>query len=261
MGHFRTAVDIVKTYRNPYVVFANRLRIPTKQHCRTLTLRNGLRFKTRSNTQDTSFANEIWVHRTYAPPGFRINENDTVVDIGAHIGLFSVFAATQARTGMVYAFEPLPGNIALLKENLKLNAISNAIPIQMAVGSRSEQRTFYVSSSNTGASSFIPYEDRIEEILARTISLTDLVRLFDLRTIDFLKMDCEGAEYEILFNAPHDVTGKIKRIAMEIHNVDSERNVRTFKAFLEREGFIVTLKMPNLNDTVGILYALRPTAA
>jgi len=257
LAKLKTAIEVAKTYKKPYIVFADRFRILPKSKQHLLEMRNGVRFKARPNTHDARFANEIWIHKAYTPEGFEINPGDTVVDIGGHIALFSIFAARYARQGIVYTFEPVPDNFEFLKQNLQLNSISNVVPIQKAVASESGKRTLYVSQSCTGGSSFVPYKDRPEELPIEALSLPDFIKQYDIRDINFLKMDCEGAEYEILFNCPRDILQAIWKLAMEIHNRDAERNVRTLAAFLEKNGFSVTLKMPHTDDPVGILYAAR----
>ena len=60
-----------------------------------------------------------------------------------------------------------------------------------------------------------------------------------INSIDFLKLDCEGAEYEILFKCPDKILNRIKIISMEYHEIDKKRNKKTLIRFLKSKGFKV----------------------
>lgn len=216
-------------------------------------LRNGILCAIRSRTNDRVIFNQIYLERVYAPPGFEIQEYDLVVDIGAHIGLFSVLAATQAKHGRVYAFEPAPDNFEMLQRNIRLNKISNVIPANQAVSGKSGMRDFILYKGSTAAHSFIFGETKERDIIqVQTVSLDELVRKNKIETIDFLKMDCEGAEYDILFNASPRTLAMIKKIGMEYHE-DDDRSVNELKVFLEKNGFRVNVKSHGDN----MLYAVQ----
>ena len=78
-------------------------------------------------------------------------------------------------------------------------------------------------------------------IEVKSISLKDIFIDNKLNKIDFLKIDCEGAEYKILFNTPKKVLKKIKKIALEYHQMDGF-SVEDLKEFLSNNGFKVILK-------------------
>ncbi|HEY2761917.1 MAG TPA: FkbM family methyltransferase, partial [Pirellulales bacterium] len=77
--------------------------------------------------------NEIFKYRRYERPGFRVDPNDTVVDIGANMGIFALWAARQTPHGKVVAIEPTSA-IDVLRLNIDRARITNIIPIQAAVG-------------------------------------------------------------------------------------------------------------------------------
>ena len=68
---------------------------------------------------------------------FEINVNDTVIDIGAHIGLFSLLVSQLCKTGKILSFEPVRENFDLLVSNLKLNHIEKVLPLNIAVSKNS----------------------------------------------------------------------------------------------------------------------------
>ncbi|MDO8752056.1 MAG: FkbM family methyltransferase, partial [Candidatus Wolfebacteria bacterium] len=90
-------------------------------------------------------------------------------------------------------------------------------------------------------------------IRVETVSLDEIVQKNNIERIDFLKMDCEGAEYGILFNSSPKTIGMIQKISMEYHDMDNERNVNRLKTFLEQNEFTVTIA-PHGDS---MLYAIR----
>lgn len=215
-----------------------------------LELRNEIFLKIRPKTTDRTIFNEIWLRQFYTPKTFEIGESDIVFDLGAHIGLFSVFAATLAKKGRVYSFEPLPDNFELLKDNIRLNNLKNIKPINKAVANESGTREF-ILSDNASGNYFASFRDNKEnKITVQTINLEEFIKGNNINVIDFLKIDCEKAEYEILFNCPLEIFKSIKKISMEHHNVDSSRNANQLKLFLEKMGFGVLINKH-------MLYAMR----
>ena len=135
-----------------------------------------------------------------------VKAGDHVLDIGAHIGLFSTIAAQlTGNTGKVYAFEPAAETQALLKQTIAINHFNNVIePYQEAMGATSGKTTFYVSAvKGDNSNSLVSYkEDR--ELYAMDVdmfSIDDFVKSKKLNSLAFIKIDVEGAEYDALSGA------------------------------------------------------------
>ena len=92
-----------------------------------------LRIKIRVRSTDLMTLTNVWMINEYDIEDFEINVNDTVIDIGAHIGLFSLLVSQRCKTGKILSFEPVRENFDLLVSNLKLNHIENVLPFNMAV--------------------------------------------------------------------------------------------------------------------------------
>jgi FkbM family methyltransferase len=209
---------------------------------RTLTyeLRNGLRIAMRPGTLDAAVFKEVFVHRLYAPRGFEIGPRDVVIDVGAHIGCFSVFAARAASEGRVIAFEPAPANFALLTQNLGLNALRQVEALPLAVSGAAGPRELRLSL-NTGGHSFHAIEsaEPISVVQVTATTLADVVREKQLSRIDLLKMDCEGEEYGILDSCPEELLRRVRRLAMEVHDLDETRNAAQLARRLTARGLDV----------------------
>ena len=64
----------------------------------------------RARTLDRTVLKDVWTKSAYNKEGFEIRQDDTILDIGGHIGAFTVFAATKSTKGKVYTFEPFKDN-------------------------------------------------------------------------------------------------------------------------------------------------------
>jgi len=243
-------IKAIALYKNPFIYLADLFGFRKEQKI-VYELKNGLKFEVRSGTCDRGIIDEIFAYKIYSPSGFEIKENDTVLDIGAQIGVFSVYAAASAKAGRVYSFEPFSENYALLKRNIELNSRGNIEPFQMAVAGTAGTKDFYISK-NTGGHSFYG-SPKQEKISVQAIALADFIKEKGLAKIDYFKMDCEGGEYDILFSLPDEILNKISKIGMEYHNLDETRHVARLREFLESRGFLVSLA----GGIFPMLYALR----
>ena len=141
------------------------------------------------------------------------------VDIGANIGGFCV--SNSNKFNKIYAFEPFYMNNRVIKHILAELEISNVMVLNHAVHSESG-RVLSLKAPNFECSgdivavksdSKLDYEDTGQK--CTTISLKDIFNVFSLEKIDYLKMDCEGSEYEILEN--FDDYDKIDIMCLEVH--------------------------------------------
>ena len=196
----------------------------------------------------------IFINREYSPRGFEIGPNDTIIDIGAHKGVFVGFAAK--RTGnLITAIEPDPENFRHLENFVRDNKIENVKLKKIAVDIKSGITTLYQSQSSSrntilGADqlSGVPLT---ESISVEALSLSDLLAPFT--TVDYLKMDCEGAEVDILTNAGDETIRKIKRLVAEVHWIGRDNLLEPLKERLARIYHTVIFVKTSAN--LGIIYA------
>jgi len=252
---FPIALKVIRTVANWHIYSLDFLGILPLETA-ILRLRSGLKFRIRPGTSDRSTIDEVFVHGIYYRDEISIGENDIVLDIGAHIGTFSVLASKAARNGRVYSFEPDEGNFRLLMENLGLNGIRNAHAINAAVAKKSGRLRFFLDPcANNSNSIYRPSQDA-KEVAVDAISLGDFIKAHKIPRIDLLKMDCEGAEYEIMLNCPKEIIGKIRRIAMECHGVPGH-SAGEIRDLLGRSGFAVRTEEVPGRPEFCLLYAER----
>ncbi|MHA2225595.1 MAG: FkbM family methyltransferase [Candidatus Hodarchaeales archaeon] len=255
-SYIKAQFRIIQIFRNWITFYKDVLHLTNQKHI-IYELRNGLRYRSRANTLDQLIILEIWLLQ-YNPPGFEIKSSDTVLDIGSHIGAFSIFASKHAKNGTVYSFEPNPENYSLLEQNITINKINNLIPSNKAVAKMKGLTEMIICQDNTGGHSFVLNKNNKQSqvITIETTTLIDIVEENRINQIDFLKMDCEGAEYEILFSCPDHIFNMIHKMSIEYHNIDKQRNAQILKEFLEKKGFRVEVfsegRLP-----IAILYAKK----
>jgi FkbM family methyltransferase len=204
------------------------------------TLRNGLQLLIREGTDDRYIFNEMAVHRIYTPPGFEIKSTDTVIDIGGHIGTFSLLATKQAKQGKVLCYEPNADNFKLLQKNASLNSFPQLSIENKAVSRKKGVSIFYSDTTyRSGRHSLYKNMPHAIQTEVQTTTLPEIVNKHQLAIINFLKLDCEGAEYDILYNCPKKILQRIQKIALENHYISEEKNAERLHHFLEKNGFQV----------------------
>jgi FkbM family methyltransferase len=166
-----------------------------------------------------------WVTGHYMRDFVPIRKDSIVIDVGAHIGSFSILAATIARR--VLAFEPEPSNYEMLKKNRALNRLENLSLFEMAVsGSDGYQALSVYEASSTGNHSLYSMASKkMVERNVETISLKEIMKREGLLRVDFLKLDCEGAEHDILKKMGSETAARIMGIVMETHRVPVESSI------------------------------------
>jgi len=171
----------------------------------------GLSIKFRPFSYDPLVLYSILVRRVYGeiPSGW------SVVDIGAHIGVFSLYSLLSGAE-RVLAYEPEERNFELLRENVKANDVGGRIQaLKLAVWSDDEQRTLF-TSRGTAFHGFFP--DRLHAGGSERVNCVGINTLLDRVNYPvLLKIDAEGSEYEIVNAITEENMQKVGRICAECH--------------------------------------------
>jgi FkbM family methyltransferase len=246
-------IELIRTVKNWPVYLLNRARLIKSDEI-TYRFRNGINLTTRSFAVDRLGINEVWLDHVYDPAFFPWSTCKTIIDIGANVGSFTLRAASLS-PARIFAFEPDPATANVLRKNILNNSLQDRVSVvEAAISDKAGSKIFYVTP---GCSLFgtlhQPRKNEFYHIQVQTISLADIFEKFSLASCDILKMDCEGAEYEILYGAPRELFQKINTIVMEYHDIftDQPRTPIGLQNFLTTLGFTITL-MPN-----AVLHARR----
>jgi len=193
---------------------------------------------------------DIWYHRSYTRH-FSIPSNSVVVDVGANVGVFSLLAARTAR--IVYALEPSSSNFSLLRDNTA--RAENIVPLKLACAREDGRALLDVDSDPVSFSLPAPRPSKNQEAV-EVVSLATLFERYKIERCDFLKLDCEGCEFEIILDSDPALINRIDRIVMEYHDHLSTRfSHRNLLDALKDLGFEAVAYNPN--GTYGMIAAIR----
>lgn len=156
----------------------------------------------------------------YKTKSINFEPGDIVIDIGANIGAVSIFLAKKYPDITIYAFEAHPVNYENLLRNIKTNNITNIMPFSYAVYSVDDHLIdIRLNPTNTGSTnSFVDHETYLEIVKVPTITLDTILKKHNINKIKFLKVDCEGAEFEIFENSKLIKNIPVDYIGIEIHS-------------------------------------------
>ncbi|MDD4353376.1 MAG: FkbM family methyltransferase [Candidatus Nanoarchaeia archaeon] len=165
---------------------------------------------------------------------YKLKKGDTVLDLGAFFGSFSIIAAKKVGpSGKVIAYEPDKRNFEILKQNVKESGLKNIVIVNKAIFDK--KATLNLSSSFSSSNLFNKNLLNTNKIQADTID-NELKRL-NIKKVDFVKMDVEGAEIEVMNGAKNNLKN-IKNFAIACYH---KRNGKTtgelLKPFFEKKGF------------------------
>jgi len=197
-----------------------------------------LDFETNKDAIDVFF--DIFYEREYADY-FPFYKTVNIIDIGAHYGFFSLFAAANtSKDSKIIAIEPDAMNFNRLVQNISSNNLQNVESINCAISSENGQSEFF-SGNGVNSTLLNDYALKKPGSISKAIetqTLTKIIEDNNLSYIDFLKMDCEGAEYQILQGMPSRVFDKIGIISMEFHDTKDVRYTgETIIKILNQNGF------------------------
>jgi FkbM family methyltransferase len=169
---------------------------------------------------------EIFLNKSYENKNVKIQEGDIVFDIGANIGIFSLYSLYNSAKE-VHCFEPGEKQFKTIKNNLS-NNFTNLYINNLAVTKNKGTTKFYISDSSVTNSTFLKISDNYVEV--KTIDIKSYVDDNLIPKIDYLKIDCEGAEYEIIESLDENfLKEKINKICLEYHIFENEDNLKLKK--------------------------------
>ena len=140
----------------------------------------------------------------YNIESIRFAPGDVVMDIGANVGMVSIYIAKRFPSVRVLAFEPIPDNYAHLVTNIANNGVTNVVPHQLAITSDGRAFRMIVNFANSGGGTGHLRDMTLRDHDYFTVRSTTLDSVFETNGITacrLLKVDCEGAEHEILMHA------------------------------------------------------------
>lgn len=215
--------------------------------------RNNKSIKIRKNSTDLMALINVWLLEEYKKPNCEIRSEDVIIDIGAHIGLFTIYASQFCERGKIFAIEPKKENYDLLLINIKENNLKQVKAYNRAVSQSNTFVKLYINEDDSGHSL---YDLSDKYIKVESITLQKILDDNDIAKCNLLKLDCEGAEYEILKSLSISSFEKIEKIIMEYHMADSHPElIKELKNNLIERNYKINISNPIKG--MGILYAIK----
>ncbi|WP_133129044.1 FkbM family methyltransferase [Legionella nagasakiensis] len=252
---------------------------------------------------------EIFYQETYLSNYLTLNPGSIIIDVGAHIGLFSLFALHQCENdALIYSLEPIPISFQCLRKNLarfKEQSRLYNIGIGDVIEDCSVEFTLFGTDLTTATykpmdkiisnynplldydtllkiaqhrNKFLYYQLKIlpfmrkylikrnfknrtveTKVPCRLTSLGHFIERNAIKHIDFLKIDVEGAEFEVVKSIKPTQFPMIKQLSIEVHNIDNR--VDHLAAYLREQGYLTRVKRNSLFEKLGwnqyMIYAKR----
>lgn len=214
-----TVVSAMKTYASWLIWIMYRFGYNPHREI-LFKVRSGERFMLRVDQGELSPVDSIFREQSYNKY-FQIGPGDIVVDIGANVGLYAIYASKRLRRngdkiGMVYAYEPNKVALDRLERNIKLNNAGNVRVIDCAVTSDGRDVKLYNHSVGTVMATIRDIHEHNPGgyTIVRSVPFESV--LMDTKCT-FLKIDCEGAEYELFDVIKTEILGRVDKIVCEYH--------------------------------------------
>ncbi|ARV59845.1 hypothetical protein BZZ01_15500 [Nostocales cyanobacterium HT-58-2] len=258
----------------------------------TYQLANGIEIIHQNKAETDHFYEDIFEHKVYAKNGITLYPGDYIFDVGANIGLFTLFADKECSDATIYAFEPSPPTFSILKANTsKCKGKIKLFNCGLSNVNKTTKFTFYPNSS--GMSSFYPNEEEekqnlriimlnqqkagmveMEQVLQYTEELleerfksktftcelktvSEIIRENNVDRIDLLKIDVQKSELDVLLGINQNDWHKIRQIVIEVHN--EANRLDQVSSLLNSKGYSVVTEQDSLYTATNIynLYAVR----
>lgn len=210
-------------------------------------LYKGMEIAYRKGTEDEkvlnhSFGKDIFFKEI---PSFRPHRNPVIIDIGAHIGTFSILSSIKYPDATIYAYEASLDSYRLLEVNRQINNLHRIKIFHRAVaGLCGSVKLFHSQQTgNWGHSITKPLSTSFEDVEA--INLSTIFEDNNIQFVDLIKFNCEGAEFDIIFKTPDSVLTKIG-LAIILYHEDlyaGDGNAARLASWLKTLGFrVITIK-------------------
>lgn len=220
LGYF---MRVFFVFKRPLFIILHYLGL-RKYGSSAIEMRDGTKIYLSGSEQDVTTVFVIYVKRDYG----KIDGKPIVIDIGANIGVFSLYAACSGAE-KIYAFEPNSRAYDVLLHNIAANGLTDVImPFRAAVtGLDGEIVRIPVESSPYNQIGREISGDDFEEV--SSVTLATIMKENRLNSVDLVKIDCEGAEYEIVPGLADWVFSRLGEVRMEFHNGPLDELISVFR--------------------------------
>ena len=241
-------------FRGPFRVVGALLglvRVPTEVEIRP----SGWRFRIR-DAWDLWILKETCLDDVYFPGGVQPEPGWTVLDVGGGIGDFAVMMGSRCPAGTVHSYEPMADSFSLLQHNVALNGAANVVVHQAAVAAREGELTLRLPDLGPAVlARFV--KDRAGQARAPARDLASVLEALPGAECDFMKIDCEGCEFDVLLSSDPLLLDRVRRISLEFHEGFTEHRGSDVARHLRSRGYRVRRFGNPVHRHLGQIYAER----
>ncbi|MBT3866189.1 FkbM family methyltransferase [Candidatus Woesearchaeota archaeon] len=198
-------------------------------------------FKFYLHSDDSGLSKHLRVFGFREPLNYKfhcgfVKNSDVMLDIGANLGFFTILSSAAKK---IFSIEPLDCALPILKKNVKEYGISKKVEfVNMAVGKKG--KVYLEKNEQLNISKIVDVKNK-NTIPVKSETLKFFV---DKYKTNFIRMDLEGHEYEVLFKK---IPSKVKKISLEFHTDILGRDKSTdLMTYFEKEGFVVKYLIEDL---------------
>lgn len=200
---------------------------------------NNLKFIARGGTEDMAEIVVVLSGYEYNTKNIKLPRFPTIVDLGGHIGSFSIYMAKNLKDKCkIFTFEPEEKNYSILKENILLNKLKSIRVNNLAISDYRGKGYLKKEKLNTDAY-YLGTSRKIKNCEVST--LENALKDYKLQRIDLLKMDIEGGEYKIFSHKPSldYIKKSVHYIFMEYHNINNHLNYSLIEETIKKNFYIL----------------------
>jgi FkbM family methyltransferase len=255
-------------------------------------LPNNMVIRHLNKAETDHFYKDIFEDNVYYKHGIKINKGDIVFDVGANIGLFTLFAHDKCKDATIYSFEPAPPLFEILKTNVSSFGVKNTL-FNCGLSNKPGETSFVFYPRTAGMSSF--YADKKEEMDVLTAimknqqrlgmegmdqvleyagdllverfkekeyvcqlrRLSDIIKEYKIDSISLLKIDVQKSELDVIEGIDGEDWNRIKQVVIEAHDIDGR--VDHIRSILSDKGYKVYVEQDELykGSIIFNIYGIR----
>ena len=221
---------------------------------------NNLKVFFRKGTSDESVIQDTIIDHIFERgfPEYKPKKNHLVIDIGAHIGTYSLVFAQHLTEGVIHAFEPCLDTFNYLEQNIIANNLNNVFSHKVALSDNIGTTKLYydIEQGNWGHSIVKDFSSEGE--IVKTDTLSNFFITNNIKKCDFIKFNCEGAEFNIILSTPIPILKKIDKMLVLYHlDLADGVSIELLISHLKNAGFYTEIRQARSDEKRGWLIAIR----
>lgn len=255
-------------------------------------LPNNLEIFCQTKAEADYFYEDIFAHKTYLKHGITLESGNCIFDVGANIGMFTMFVNQQCKNPTIYAFEPAPPLFEVLRLNTNLHEI-NAKLFNHGIANEPKTANFTFYPNSSGMSSFFADQEEEKQVLTAIMdnqlqsgmagmeqimeyreqlleerlkseaftcelkTISQVISENNVEFIDLLKVDVQKSEWEVIQGIDNNHWHKIKQVVMEVH--DEQGRLEKIVELLKVKGYKVVAEQEELyqGSNISNVYAVK----